>query len=105
MKKIISTTIFTLAVLLSQSASAWVFVDNVKIQNLVTYEDPVGKTVVLFGNDTGTLQCYVPVSEKNLTAMVLSAFMSGKALSVHCYDLEENVGGYPSHKLHRMIVR
>ena len=104
MKNIFRVSIFVLAIILSQSASAWVAINNVTIKHLVTYEESVQKMVVLFGNDTGTLQCYVPIIEKNLSAMVLSAFMSNKSLTVHCHNSEEDVGGYPSYKLHRMII-
>lgn len=93
---------------ITATANAWIYTDNATITEVISYEDTAGFSIFLFTggvNGSPSFYCFVPTSEKVLTATILSFVSSGVKVQVHCYDVEESKAGYPAHKLHRIVGR
>jgi hypothetical protein len=96
--------IFILALFSAHASAAWVQSGNTTIKELVQWEASDGSGNVLLKLENN-ITCHIPLKEKELYSLALSLYMSKKTFSVHCHDAEVNVGGYPSHKLHRLNAR
>ena len=57
--------------------------------------------VVWLSND---IKCYIPSNESNLISFVYALYLNQKSASWHCHDAEKNVGGYKTHRLHRVVA-
>lgn len=112
MKGLLSTIAISLVICsITATANAWIRIENADIKEVISYEGagPSGFSTFLFtgGVEDGSpsLYCFVPINEKVLIATILSFVSSGVKVQVHCHDVEENKGGIPAHKLHRIIGR
>jgi len=89
-----------MGLLITSTCNAWVFTGEVTITEVIQWENE--KNIVLVLSNPEKTKCYVPLIEKNLHSLVLSLYMSGKTFNAHCHDVADDVGGYPSHKIHRI---
>lgn len=89
--------------LLASTATAqaddWKYFGNAKILGIVQWQD---NSPVFFETAPGTF-CYVPASEKNMIALILSLYGSGRAADIHCHPSVETYAGIPGHRLHRIV--
>ncbi|KAA1156126.1 MULTISPECIES: hypothetical protein [Pseudoalteromonas] len=87
--------------LFSANVSAWVQSGNTTIKEFVQWEarDGSGYALLILEND---ILCHIPLKEKELYSLALSLYMSKKTFNVHCHDAVVNLGGYNSHKIHRL---
>jgi hypothetical protein len=81
---------------------AWVYTQDTSIKELIQWEGNSPKVVITLQNGT---RCYIPTQEKELYSLALSLYMAQKKINIHCHEAEVNVGGYPSHKVHRIIAK
>jgi hypothetical protein len=80
----------------------WVHTRDTIITEIIQWEGDSPKVVITLQNGT---RCYIPTQEKELYSLALSLYMAKRKIEIHCHELEVNVGGYPSHKVHRIIAR
>ena len=88
--------------LISINTYGWITSSNSIIVEIVQWEANVHGSPYAVMRLSDNTQCYVPLAEKELYALMLSLFMSGRQFSVHCYDEAIDIGGYAVHKLHRV---
>ncbi len=79
----------------------WVQSANTTIKEFVQWEASDGAGYAVMKLESNVI-CYIPLKEKELYSLVLSLYMAKKNISVHCHATEKNIGGYLSHKLHRI---
>jgi hypothetical protein len=99
LNQILRTCVLTVLAGLPFSAHAWVFSDNVTVDQIWQWETEASIVVVL---SNGTA-CYLPSSDKQLYALVLSLSATEKRANVVCWDTVEAVNGVSARKLHRVI--
>lgn len=92
-----------LLLLLSSQSYGWVETGGMTINKLIQSEGAVGAGSYALVRFEGGVDCHVAVDDSSLYSLILSSYVSGKAVLATCYDAEENIGGYTSHKLHRLI--
>lgn len=90
---------FTICLVFVSNAHAWVHRSNVKIKNIIQWQDNAPVYITLSDN----LVCFLPAGEKNLYSMVLSAYVAQKTIDIHCNDSKESYGGVEGHRIHRFI--
>lgn len=102
MKKFLAILVLVF-VSLQTSAFSWVYTENTTIKQIIQWEikNDTAKAVIKLENGT---QCYIPLKETELYSLALSLYMSKRKISIHCHQTEENIGGYPSHKVHRIVA-
>jgi hypothetical protein len=81
------------------TANAWVFSDNVTVDQIWQWETE-SPIVVVLSNGTA---CYLPSSDKQLYALVLSLSATDKRGNFVCWDAVDAVNGVSARKLHRVI--
>lgn len=81
------------------SANAWEYFGNAKILGIVQWQD---NSPVYFEVAPGRY-CFVPASEKNMIALILSLYSSGRAADIHCHPNAETFAGIPGYRFHRII--
>jgi len=89
----------------SSNSFAWVESVNITVSQMVMWESSTKYSVFRLSNGTN---CHVPLGgedDKELYSFMLSLYMTGKTLNLHCYDAEENIGGYTSHRIHRVNAK
>jgi hypothetical protein len=93
-------------VIVSQSANAWVSASNASVLKVIQFEEGIGRnyTVATISDGTKTFTCYVAYNEKLVTTSLLALYMTGKTATIHCHDTPLDIGGFSSHKLHRLIA-
>jgi len=103
----ITISIATVLVLLIPAMSyAWVSSTDATIVGIIMHEEGISRdeTIIKFSGEGQAFNCYIKNTEKNLTSLVLSLYMAGKRVTVHCYDESRTtLGSFSSHKLHRLI--
>lgn len=95
------SAMFLICLIFSIQAFAWVQSTNTTIKEFIQWEASDGSGYAVMILQTGVI-CHLPLKEKELYSFILSLYMAKKTFSVHCHDQELNIGGYPSHKLHRI---
>lgn len=93
--------IVLLAMLASANALAqdyWKFFAGAKIHGITQWQD----NQPVYFRVTPDTYCWVPASEKNMIALIMSLHASGKTADIHCNPAVESVGGIPGHRLHRI---
>jgi hypothetical protein len=83
-------------------AFAWVHTRDTTIKELVQWEGISPNAVITLQNGT---KCYIPTKEKELYSLALSLYLAQRKIEIHCHETAVNIGGYPSHKVHRIIAR
>jgi hypothetical protein len=101
MQKILA--IFVLVFVSTQSfAFAWVHTKDTTIKELVQWEGISPNAVIILHNG---IKCYIPTKEKELYSLALSLYLAKRKIEIHCHETAVNIGGYSSHKVHRIIAR
>ena len=85
----------------ASTANAWTYFDSAKILGIVQWQD---NSPLYFEVAPGTY-CFVPASEKNMIALILSLYASGRLANFHCHPTAETYGDIPAYRLHRIISR
>ncbi|WP_156894953.1 hypothetical protein [Janthinobacterium sp. 1_2014MBL_MicDiv] len=99
MNKVIKRICVLALLALSSAAYAWTPAgEPVSIKEVIVWQD-ASPIVVKLSNG---LYCHVMPEEKNLYALVLTLYASGKTASIYCYDTVEDKSGYSSRRLHRI---
>lgn len=94
-------TFFIVLVLFSSFASAWTPNGaSLTVKGIIEWENNQ-HVVVWLSNDT---KCYIPANESNLISFVYTLYVNQKKASWHCHDAETTVGGYKTHRLHRVVA-
>jgi hypothetical protein len=94
-------TFFVVSMMISNVANSWTpNNEKSKVVQIVQWQG-TQSTVILLGSG---VRCYIPATETNLISLVLSLYISKSDAYWHCADLEENIGGYLSHRLHRVVT-
>jgi len=77
-----------------------------KITQVITWQDDSPWLGVVYVLSNGQSCYFEPTgsSGEALLTLVMSAFLSGRTVSVHCYDNQEDIGGFLSHRHHRIIL-
>jgi len=95
------TILFSIAILLSSFANAWTPNGaSLKVKGIIEWEGNQA-VVVWLSND---IKCYIPSNETNLISFVYTLYVNQKSASWHCHDAETSVGGYKTHRLHRVVA-
>lgn len=93
---------------LSVNAHAWKLSTNVKIVEILAWED-LDNGGPLHFKLSNNVWCYVPSGKKTLHSLIMSVYVSGRELAeIHCYDTpDSNSGGSvtSAHRLHRIIAK
>ncbi len=90
------------------NANAWVSVSDATITEFIQFNEGIGRdyTVIkVTDSASNSILCHIPYAEKNLSSLVLSLYMANKKGIYHCYDDTIDIGGYITHRLHRVIAR
>ncbi len=93
---------------LSVNAYAWKYSANVRIVEVMAWEnlDDGGPLHFKLSND---VWCYVPSGKKTLHSLIMSIYISGREVAeIHCYDTPDSSSGNTvtsAHKLHRIIAK
>lgn len=85
------------------SFSSWAWTPNgeaSRIKQMIQWENNQKVVVQL---ESG-LRCNIPSTETNLISLALSLYVTQRKATWHCYDATENVGGFSTHRLHRVVV-
>ena len=99
MNKVINRICGFALLVLSSAAYAWTpSGEPVSIKEVILWQD-VNPIVIKLSSG---LYCHIMPEEKNLYALVLTLYASGKTASIYCHDSVEDKVGYPSHRLHRI---
>lgn len=88
-----------LACATTAQADSWKHFGSAKILGIAQWQDG---SPVYFEVAPGTY-CYVPASEKNMIALILSLYSSGRPTDFVCHETAETFGGLPGYRLHRVI--
>ena len=108
MKNKIIITFALIGTLITGNVYAWASVNDARVTEFIQFNEGIARdyTVLKVTDSTGvSILCNVPYAEKNLTSLVLSLYMAGKKATYHCYDETLDVGGYLTHRLHRVIAK
>lgn len=105
MKAFIISGLVLLLTLGSSVSLAWVSSPDATIINIVMHEEGIDRdeTILVFSDDNQKFNCHIKNSEKNLTSLALSLYVSGNKVTVHCHDTIKAIGSFEAHKLHRLI--
>lgn len=105
MKKVFFLLLFSV---LSVNAYAWKYSANVKIVEVLAWED-LDNGGPLHFKLSNNVWCYVPSGKKTLHSLIMAIYVSGRDVAeIHCYDTpDSNSGGSvaSAHKLHRIIAK
>lgn len=83
----------------ASTVHAWEYFPNAKILGIVQWQD---NSPVYFEVAPGRY-CWLPAAEKNMVALILSLYSSGRPADIHCGEAIDTFAGIPGYRLHRII--
>lgn len=92
--------ILCLFIAVVSNANALVYSENVTIDEIISFQN---NNAVYFTLSNGT-KCYILNDEKNMYSLILAVQSTRKVIDIHCFDTEENTGGFLGHRTHRIIA-
>lgn len=82
-------------------ADDWKFFGSAKVLSIAQWQDS-SPIYIQLAPDTW---CYVPATEKNMIALIMSLQATGRSADFHCHATPEVFGGMTGYRLHRVITR